>query len=129
MTSSLVWTSNLNGQIGTGATFNSSNLSVGVHTITAIATDSGGLQGSASTTVTVTVFAPTNVLVAAGDIADCTWDGDEKTAAVLDNIAGTVLTLGDSVYENGTATEFANCYDPSWGRHKARTRPAVGNHE
>jgi hypothetical protein len=25
--------------------------------------------------------------------------------------------------------EFANCYNPSWGRHKARTRPAPGNHE
>ena len=27
------------------------------------------------------------------------------------------------------ATEFANCYDPTWGRYKARTRPAPGNHE
>jgi hypothetical protein len=127
VSSSLVWTSNLDGQIGTGGTFNASNLSVGVHTITATATDSGGLQGT--TSATVTVFAPTNVLLAAGDIADCTWDGDEKTAALLDNHAGTVLTLGDSVYENGTATEFANCYDPSWGRHKARTRPVPGNHD
>jgi hypothetical protein len=33
------------------------------------------------------------------------------------------------VYEAGTATEFANCYDPTWGRHKARTHPALGNHE
>jgi hypothetical protein len=33
------------------------------------------------------------------------------------------------VYENGTAAEFENCYGPSWGRHKARTRPAPGNHE
>ncbi len=127
VTSSLVWTSNLDGQIGTGATFNISNLSVGVHTITAKATDNGGLQGM--TSISVTVFAPTNVLVAAGDIADCTWDGDEKTAAVLDNIAGTVLTLGDTVYSDGTAAEFANCYDPSWGRHKARTRPVPGNHD
>src|SRR5256885_5330233 len=23
----------------------------------------------------------------------------------------------------------SNCYGPSWGRHKARTRPAVGSHE
>ena len=27
------------------------------------------------------------------------------------------------------AAEFANCYNPSWGRHKARTKPSVGNHE
>ncbi|MGH8974535.1 MAG: metallophosphoesterase family protein, partial [Acidimicrobiia bacterium] len=25
--------------------------------------------------------------------------------------------------------EYRNCYEPSWGRHKARTRPVVGNHE
>ncbi|MEO8287413.1 MAG: S-layer homology domain-containing protein [Chloroflexota bacterium] len=69
------------------------------------------------------------VLVGAGDIATCSGTGDERTAALLDNIAGTVFTLGDNAYDNGTATEFANCYNPSWGRHKARTYPAAGNHE
>jgi hypothetical protein len=29
----------------------------------------------------------------------------------------------------GTSTEFQTCYAPSWGRHLARTRPAVGNHD
>ena len=33
------------------------------------------------------------------------------------------------MYESGTAAEFASCYDPSWGRHKARTRPSPGNHD
>jgi hypothetical protein len=33
------------------------------------------------------------------------------------------------VYESGTPEEFAQCYEPSWGRHKSRTRPAVGNHD
>ena len=47
----------------------------------------------------------------------------------MDGISGTVFTTGDNVYEDGTAQEFANCYDPSWGRHKARTKPTVGNHE
>lgn len=69
------------------------------------------------------------VLVGAGDIASCTSTGDEATANLLDGIAGTVFTVGDNVYPNGTATEFANCYGPSWGRHKARTRPAPGNHD
>ncbi len=69
------------------------------------------------------------VLLAAGDIASCDSSGDEATAALLDGFAGTVLTLGDTVYQAGTAEEFADCYDPSWGRHKARTRPAVGDHE
>ena len=69
------------------------------------------------------------VLLAAGDIADCNSPGDEATALILDREPGTIATLGDNVYENGTADEFARCYEPTWGRHKARTRPAVGNHE
>jgi hypothetical protein len=69
------------------------------------------------------------VLVGAGDIASCSSPGDEATAKLLDGISGTILPLGDNVYEDGTATEFSNCYDPSWGRHKARTKPTVGNHE
>lgn len=53
LTSSLVWMSSINGQIGTGGSF-SKVLNDGTHTITASATDSGGLTGSASITVTVT---------------------------------------------------------------------------
>ena len=69
------------------------------------------------------------VLVGAGDIAGCDTTGDEQTAKLLDNIPGTVFTLGDNAYNSGTAAQFANCYDPTWGRHKARTKPSVGNHE
>lgn len=70
------------------------------------------------------------VLVGAGDIADCkALSGAAKTAVLLDRIDGTVFTLGDTAYNKGTPTEFQNCYAPTWGRHKARTRPAVGNHE
>ena len=69
------------------------------------------------------------VLVGAGDIADCGGRGDEATARVLDGIGGTVFTLGDNAYESGTNAEFRNCYAPSWGHHKARTRPAPGNHD
>ena len=69
------------------------------------------------------------ILVGAGDIASCDSIGDEETAALLDRIDGTVFTLGDNVYPNGTAKQFLQCYDPSWGRHKARTRPVPGNHD
>jgi hypothetical protein len=48
---------------------------------------------------------------------------------LLDNIPGTVFTLGDNAYSDGTDAEFNECYDPTWGRHKARTRPAPGNHD
>ena len=70
-----------------------------------------------------------NVIVAAGDIADCTREGDEATARIVSGIEGTVLTLGDHAYPHGSSENFAECYDPSWGQFKARTRPAPGNHE
>ncbi len=69
------------------------------------------------------------VLVGAGDIAHCRKDGDEATAAILDTIPGTVFTTGDNAYPDGTAADFANCYHPSWGRHRDRTRPTPGNHD
>lgn len=69
------------------------------------------------------------MLVAAGDIADCSSGGDEQTADLVDRIPGTVAPLGDLAYESGSPKEFAGCYDPTWGRFRARTRPAVGNHE
>jgi len=71
----------------------------------------------------------TNVLVGAGDIADCGSSGDEASAALLDGIPGTVFTAGDNAYDDGSAANFAQCYAPSWGRHKARTRPSPGNHD
>jgi hypothetical protein len=67
-------------------------------------------------------------LLAAGDIADCTPPA-EQTATLLDGFRGTVTPLGDLAYTSGTYEDFANCYDPTWGRHKHRTRPTVGSHE
>ena len=69
------------------------------------------------------------VLVGAGDIASCSNDSDEATTKLLDGIPGTVFTAGDNAYDSGTYAEFKNCYDPTWGRHKARTKPTPGNHE
>ena len=85
---------------------------------------------AAGTAITpATALAADPVLVGAGDIADCTTTRDGATAALLDTIPGTVVTLGDNVYTSGTASEFRDCYAPTWGRHKARTRPAAGNHD
>ncbi|MGE5742462.1 MAG: Ig-like domain-containing protein, partial [Gemmatimonadota bacterium] len=73
---------------------------------------------------------PPQILAGAGDISECgTNNNDEATAQLLDGIPGTVFTAGDNVMPNGTTSEFANCYDPTWGRHKARTKPAAGNHD
>src|SRR6059058_1114760 len=69
------------------------------------------------------------VLVGAGDIGDCKRNGDSLTANLLDAIPGTVFALGDNAYPSGSSSDFANCYGPTWGRHKARTRPVPGNHD
>jgi len=69
------------------------------------------------------------VVVAAGDIADCRRESDEATARLVRGVNGTVLTLGDEAYPAGTAEDFGECYDPTWGRFKDRTKPVPGNHE
>lgn len=66
---------------------------------------------------------------AVGDIADCGNDNDTAAAALLTGTSGDILTLGDTVYDWGTAEDFTNCFVPSWGPLKSRIRPAVGNHE
>jgi hypothetical protein len=69
------------------------------------------------------------VIAGAGDIAGDSNDG-EPTARLLDSIAPTIVyTLGDNAYESGTSQQYQDYYDPTWGRHKAKTKPAPGNHE
>src|SRR5687767_6965445 len=68
-----------------------------------------------SPTPTLTPLLGAAVLVGAGDIASCDARGDEATAALLDQIPGTVFTAGDNVYPSGTAERYARCYAPSWG--------------
>jgi len=80
----------------------------------------------------------TAILVAAGDIAGCADPGiragADATARLVATVTAdapdfTVAVLGDNAYEDGAPGEYAACYDPTWGRYKARTRPAPGNHE
>jgi hypothetical protein len=68
-------------------------------------------------------------LVGAGDIADCQdLSGAAATAKLLEAIPGTVMAVGDLAYPDGTKENF-DCYERTWGRVKARTRPSPGNHE
>ncbi|HVE78037.1 MAG TPA: metallophosphoesterase [Gemmatimonadaceae bacterium] len=81
------------------------------------------------------------VLVGAGDIARCYPASNPTnitapprtpaaaTARLLDQIPGTVMAVGDNAYEYGSPIDYRLCYHPTWGRHRARTRPAAGNHE
>jgi Calcineurin-like phosphoesterase len=75
--------------------------------------------------------ANTVILVGAGDIAGCkNIEGAEATAKLIEQIPeAAVFAAGDVVYERGTAAEFRDCYDPTWGKFKDRTHPVLGNHE
>lgn len=72
------------------------------------------------------------VLVGASDVhASCSANSVQRskaTADLLASIQGTVFYLGDGT-PNGTAKEYQDCYGPSWGAYKGRTKPAAGNHD
>jgi len=72
---------------------------------------------------------PTATMIAVGDIASCNAEGDSATAALVEDLEGTLVTLGDNVYEEGSNETYARCYDPVYGQFKDRTRPAIGNHD
>ena len=88
-----------------------------------------GLGSVVSLPETAMAQAGDPVFVGAGDIANCSRSQDESTAKLLDNISGTVFTTGDNAYPDGTLSQFNNCYGPTWGRHKSRTKPVPGNHD
>ena len=96
--------------------------------LASLVTITGACGGSSSSPTSPSPSGP-SVLVGAGDISVCGTDGAAQTAALLDRIDGTVFTAGDNAYLHGSAQEFSACYDPTWGRHKARTRPQSGNHD
>ena len=105
-----------------------------------IATASGDASVPATPTVTPTDVptesptpsptpSPDPVLLAAGDIAQCSDEGDEATAAILAQYPdATVQTLGDNAYNSGTPKQFG-CFDESWGVAKDRIHPALGGHD
>ena len=77
-TATLVWTSSLQGQIGTGGSFTVSNLIAGTHTITARATDTANLAGSSTRSITVAAPAPPIApdrlrVTRSGTTANITW--------------------------------------------------------
>jgi len=126
-TPTFVWSSSNNAV----ATVSSGGLVTGVAAGTAIVTATAdGKSGSSTITVTSSSPPPNGeVLVGAGDIAMSGSSGDDATANLLVGIAGTVFTLGDNAYPNGSTSDYANYYNPSWGQVKSRTMPTPGNHE
>jgi hypothetical protein len=96
----------------------------------------------ASATAEQVALSGASVFVGAGDIAVCGTNGDEGTARIVDSILRVdsiakvndqVFTLGDNAYPDGSASNFALCFTPSWGdsskRIMKKIRPTPGNHE
>jgi hypothetical protein len=95
LTSQLVWTSNLDGHIGSGGSFGR-QLSLGIHTVTASVTDGGNLTTQRSITVYSIAAASTSAtLTATARIAS---DGSRSTSL---RWSGLVSAKVD-VYRNGT---------------------------
>lgn len=117
------------GTTGTGPTPSHRYGVAGNYRVRLTVTDGAGRLGVPSTTVaTILRGTGTATLAGAGNITGCGADEDNATAALLDQIPGVVVALGDNVM-SGTLEDYRNCYDPSWGRHKDRTYAVLGNHE
>ena len=72
----------------------------------------------------------TVVVAAVGDISTTSISNQDKTSDLVFNAGyDGVLGLGDLQYENGELANFNNYYNSTWGRFKAITYPAPGNHE
>jgi hypothetical protein len=113
ITSKIVWRSNLDGQVGSGAGF-SAMLSVGTHTITASATDTGGMSGSGQVSVTVTappppcVRANPTVTLSPTDVTAPAGSSQTFTVNVLNNdtstCGATSVSVGRTVPVGWTST-------------------------
>src|SRR2546430_1960104 len=119
-----------NGTVSSAAPFTTSHVytAPALDSVRVTVTNAFARTGSDSIAVQAAPAGPT-VLVGAGDIADSSKNGDSLTANLLDGIPGTVFTLGDNAYPMGASADYTKWYGPTWGRHKARTRPVPGNHE
>jgi acid phosphatase type 7 len=96
-----------------------------------------GLGVAGGDTTPAALAAEDPVVAAAGDIA-CAPPATRTASSCHHRdtsdllVAGgydAVLPLGDVQYECGQASAYRSVYDPTWGRVKAVTRPAVGDNE
>lgn len=96
----LIWSSSLDGSIGSGGTFSTALTTVGTHTITASVVDSGSVSAVDSITLTVIPAPPTDITnvatadfataqgtIVSGSFAD-TWTEDDVYEVLIEGIQG-----------------------------------------
>lgn len=109
LTASMLWASDIDGQIGTGGSF-SATLSDGQHTITASVTDSGEATGSNSIAITVGIPSePTTVSVSS--ISYSTIGGGKHlliTIALVDNLNSPVADASVSIDVSLNGTSYGS---------------------
>lgn len=115
------------GTSGDSAKMSHTYLTSGNFNISLAVTDNKAAKGTAATTAGI-VLETTYILAGAGNIASGSHIA-AQTAALLDQIDGTVFTTGDNAFPDGTDSAYAKYYASTWGRHLGRTRPVLGNHD
>src|SRR5262249_4099952 len=149
LSSSILWSSSLQGALGTGASIATLSLAAGTHIITAKCTDPGGLVGQASINViitggttntppVVTISAPANnSSVAYGAATTFTGSATDQQSGNLtssmtssSSIQGTLGTGGSITVSNlavGTHTITARVTDPGGLQGTASITVVVGS--
>jgi hypothetical protein len=116
LTPKLVWTSDINGPIGTGGSFTTSALKVGTHTVTASVTDGGGLSGSAQVEITIEAAGSIGLTARAYQVktqwrVDLTWSGATGTNVdVFRNAALITSTANDGAYTDRSGLKAGRTY-------------------
>lgn len=136
----------INQQTGTAqATYNINGVPFERKYVEALGSILPQLESNSTLTPTITLTPPTPTITgdnpvtiaAVGDMAQGTTNtcgtSNCKTKEVSDLILSwnpnKFLALGDVQYEQGEMADFMKFYEPTYGRLKTITIPAVGNHE
>lgn len=93
-----------------------------------------GSPASPSTTTTgvtpvITAVPQTVSMIGVGDIGMCGRAEVAQTARLVAGLDGDLLLAGDIAYPQGTALNFRDCFNPSWGQFRSRWHAVPGNHE
>ena len=105
LTVNLLWTSDIDGAIGSSGSFSTTSLSVGAHTITAMVTDGGGLIGSAQVGITVNLLAEIRISASSDD-------AEERAAGNVSLTSSDIELVFDGAGDQTIGLRFNNVQIP-----------------